>query len=75
MPSSPPVILQLQHPIPNADVGLDVLGIRAFFQLFPKCRHVYPQGGHVAFPAAAPDLVGQIGVGQHLAHILCEQTQ
>ena len=56
-------------------MGLDILGIRIPFQLFPQGRHVHPKGCHVAFPAAAPDFVGEVGVGQHLAHILGQQTQ
>ena len=36
---------------------------------------MHPQGCHIAFPAAAPDFIGQIGMGQHLSHILGKQAQ
>ena len=66
---------QLQHPVADADMGLDILDGGILFQLAPQGCHMHPQGCHIAFPAAAPDFIGQIGMGQHLSHILGKQAQ
>ena len=68
-------LFHLQHPVADADVGLDVLGIRVLFQLFPQSGHVHPERGHVAFPAAAPDFARQVGVGQNLSCVPGQQAQ
>ena len=44
-------------------------------QLFAQCRHKYSQGSNIVFPAAAPNLLRDIGVRQHLSDIMREQTQ
>ena len=62
--------LDAQHPIADSDVRLYVL-LPAFpiFQLFAQSRHKYPQRSNIVLPAAAPDLLRDVGMGQNLAHI------
>ena len=68
--------LHAQHPIAHADMRLDILrAARALLQLFSQGSHEHPQGGDVAFHAVSPDLAGDIGMGEHLAHVLCQQAQ
>ena len=43
-------------------------------QFFTQCRHKHPQRGNIVFPAAAPDLLCDIGVRQNLSDIMGEQT-
>lgn len=61
------VLLNFQHPVTDTDMGLDVLGILILLDLLSQGGHMYPQGCHIALPGTAPNLIGQIGVGQHLA--------
>ena len=57
-------------------MGLDVLGIiRGWFQLLAQSGHEYPQGGHIAVPALAPDILGNKRVRQNLPNIFGEETQ
>ncbi len=57
-------------------MGLDILrGIGTCFYFLSQRRHKHPQGRHVVFPSAAPDLLGDIGVGQNLPRIFSQQTQ
>ena len=44
-------------------------------QLFAQCRHKYSQGSYIVFPAAAPNLLRDIGVRQNLSDIMGKQTQ
>ena len=62
--------LDPQHPIADSDVRLYVL-LPAFpiFQLFAQSRHKYPQRSNIVLPAAAPDLLRDVGMRQNLAHI------
>ena len=65
-----------QHPITNADMRLNVLRtVLLQLQFFTQCRHKHPQRGNIVFPAAAPDLLCDIGVRQNLSDIMGEQTQ
>ena len=55
---------------------LDVLrGLLCWLQLFPQCRHKYPQRSHIVIPTAAPDILCEKGMGQYLADILGQQAQ
>ena len=57
-------------------MGLDILGRAGFlFQLFSQGCHKDPQGSNVVFPAASPDLLGDKGMSQDLAHISAQQAQ
>ena len=57
-------------------MGLDVLGgIGSGLQLLAQGGHEHPQGGDVVLPAVAPDLLGDVGVGEHLAHVLGQQAE
>ena len=56
-------------------MSLNILGVLILFEFLSECRHMYPQGCHVALPRASPYFIGQIGVGQHFAHILGKQAQ
>ena len=51
-------LFNFQHPVTDADMGLDVLGIRILFDFLSESCHVYPQGCHVALPRASPYFVG-----------------
>ena len=65
-----------QHTVTDADMRLNVLRtVLLRLQLFAKCRHKHPQGSNIVFPAAAPNLLRDIGVRQHLSDIMREQTQ
>ena len=62
--------LDAEHPIADSDVRLYVLlPVFSAFQLFAQGRHEHPKRSNIVFPAAAPDLLRDIGVGQNLAHI------
>lgn len=66
----------LHHAVSDADMGLNVLrGIRCCFQLFPEGCHEDPEGCYIIFPASAPDILGNIGVGQDLADVFGKETQ
>ena len=65
-----------QHTVTDADMRLNVLRtVLLRLQLFAQCRHKYSQGSNIVFPAAAPNLLRDIGVRQHLSDIMREQTQ
>lgn len=65
-----------QHTVTDADMRLNVLRtVLLRLQLFAQCRHKHSQGSYIVFPAAAPDLLRDIGVCQHLSDIMREQTQ
>ena len=57
-------------------MGLDLLGrARSGFQFFAERCHKDPERGYVAFKAASPYMLGDIGVGQDLSDIACQQAQ
>ena len=69
------LLFRFQHPVANTDMGLDVLSVRILFDFLAQGCHMHPLRCHMALPGAAPDLIGQIGVGQHFACVLCKQAQ
>ena len=65
-----------QHTVTDADMRLNVLRtVLLRLQLFAQGRHKHPQRSNIFFPAAAPNLLRDIGVRQHLSDIMREQTQ
>ena len=65
-----------QHTVTDADMRLNVLRtVLLRLQLFAQSRHKHPQRSNIFFPAAAPNLLRDIGVRQHLSDIMREQTQ
>ena len=48
-------------------------GVGLYF--FAKRSHEHPQGGHVAFPGAAPDFLGDEGVGQDFAYVAGQEAE
>ena len=57
-------------------MGLDKPGgVRTLLQLPAERRHIHPQGTHIVFPAAAPDLLENVPVGQHLSGVCREKAQ
>ena len=44
-------------------------------QLLPERGHKDPEGGNVVVPAASPDLLGNIGVGEDLSHVLGQEAE
>ena len=63
-------LLHFQHSVPHADVGLNVLRRMWLLLNFLAQRgHKHPQGGDIVVPAAAPDILSDKGVGQHLADV------
>ena len=65
-----------QHTVTDADMRLNVLRtVLLRLQLFAQGRHKHPQRSNIVFPAAAPNLLCDIGVRQHLSDIMREQTQ
>ena len=57
----------LQHPIPHADMRLNVLrSARFLFNLLPERRHEYAQRSDVVVPTAAPYALHDKGMGQTL---------
>ena len=65
-----------QHTVTDADMRLNVLRtVLLRLQLFAQCRHKHSQGSYIVFPAAAPNLLCDIGVRQHLSDIMREQAQ
>ena len=70
------VLPHLHYVVTHANVGLDILrGIRRRLQFFPERRQKSPKEGHIIFPAPPPDILGDEGMGQHLAHIFGKQAQ
>ena len=69
-------LIHLQHAVADADVCLDILGgIRTWLDLLAQGGHEHPEGGDVVVPIPAVGVPGDIGVGQDLAGVLCQQTQ
>ena len=65
-----------QHTVTDANMRLNVLRtVPLRLQLFAQGRHKHPQRSNIVFPAAAPNLLRDIGVRQHLSDIMREQTQ
>ena len=64
-----------QHTVTDADMRLNVLWtVLLRLQLFAQCRHKYSQGSNIFFPAAAPNLLRDIGMCQNPAYIPREQA-
>ena len=43
-------LIHLQHPVSDADMGLDILGESGRARFFPQCRHEDPEGRDVVVP-------------------------
>ena len=57
-------------------MGLDVPGVAGIgLDLLAQRGHKHPQGGGVGGQGAAPDLVENVVVGEHLAGVLGQQAQ
>lgn len=58
------LLFNLHHSVTNTDMRLDVLGrIGVLFQLFAECCHKNTQGSNIVIPTAAPNVLGNKGMG------------
>lgn len=57
-------LFNLHHSVTNADMRLDILGrICVLFKLFAERRHKNTQGSNIIIPTAAPNVLGNKGMG------------
>ena len=73
---SPGPSLQLHHPVPHADVGLDILGVAGVhLQLFAQSGHADAERGGIRKGGDAPNLVEDKIVGEDLPGISGQQAE
>ena len=57
-------------------MGLDIFGgIGIGLDLLAQGGHEHPQGGNVAVPVPAVDILGDEGMSQHFAGVPCQQAE
>ena len=58
------ILFNLHHSVTNADMRLDILRrIVVLLQLFAERRHKYAKRSNIVIPTAAPNTLGNKGMG------------